>query len=139
MYYHPIPRLDGMIYELHGSCIFSKIDLKNDYHKIRMREGNEWKNTFKTKFGLHEWLVMPLGLKNAPSTFMILMNHVLWAYIGKFVMVYFDDILVYGKDLDENLVHLHSILEVLREKKLYANLNKCYFFMEKFVFFWFCS
>lgn len=105
-YRHPIHTLDNIIDELCGPSIFSKIDLRYGYHRIHMKPSDEWKMIFQTKFRLYKWLVIPFRLTNFLRNFMKFLNHVLKPFINKFVVVYFDEILVYSNTIEGHVANL---------------------------------
>ena len=125
---YPLPLISELLDRLNGSTVFSKIDLRNAYHRIRIREGDEWKTAFRTRYGHFEYLVMPFGLTNAPATFQAYINRALRGLVDDFCVVYLDDILVFSKSEEEHYQHLELVIERLRQAELYANPKKCEFF-----------
>jgi hypothetical protein len=126
-YKFPWPRMNDLMDCLSGVNYFSNIDLKGGYHHIRMREADEWKIAFKTNEILYEWIVMLFSLTHSLSTFMRLMNELLKYFIGNFVIVYLDHILVFSKNEEEHLRHLTLVMRRLQREKLLINLKKSSF------------
>ncbi|KAA3483464.1 DNA/RNA polymerases superfamily protein [Gossypium australe] len=131
---YPLPRIDDLFDQLKGASVFSKIDLRSGYHQLRVKEVDVHKTAFRTRYGHYEFLVMPFGLTNAPAAFMDLMNRVFQQYLDQFVMVFIDDILVYSRTEEEHDKHLRIVLQVLREKQLYAKFSKCEFWLREVAF-----
>ena len=131
---YPLPRVDDLFDQLQGAKVFSKIDLRSGYHQLKISKGDIPKTAFRTRYGHYEFLVMPFGLTNAPAAFMALMNKVFQPYLDQFVIVFIDDILIYSKSQEEHEQHLRIVLQILREKQLYAKLSKCEFWLDHVVF-----
>jgi transposase InsO family protein len=125
---YPLPLASELLDRLGGSTVFSKIDLRNAYHRIRIREGDEWKTAFRTRYGHFEYQVVPFGLTNAPATFQAYINRALRGLVDDFCIVYLDDILIFSKTEEEHYQHLELVIERLRRAELYANPKKCEFF-----------
>jgi transposase InsO family protein len=128
---HPLPLINEIQDIIQGAKYFSKYDITNAYNRLRIKEGDEWKTAFRTKFGHFEYNVMPFGLTNAPASFQRFIFDVLKGYLDKFVIAYLDDILVFSKTKAEHVEHNKKVLQRLREAKVTLKLKKCEFHVQK--------
>jgi hypothetical protein len=124
---YPIPLISEIIDELRKAKIYTRLDLPDAYHLVRIKEGDEWKTAFRCKFGHYEYNVIPFGLSNAPAAFQTFMNEIFADLLNKFTIVYLDDILIYSNDPKEHDEHVKIVLERLRKHGLCVNPKKCSF------------
>ena len=127
--YYPLPLADELLSILSAkkATIFTKIDLREAYYLLRIKPGDEWKTSFRCRYGQFEYCVMPFGLTNAPSYFQRYIQHVLRDYLDESVLAYFDDIIIFSQDLESHVKHVKAVLDRLREYNLFAKLEKCRF------------
>ena len=128
---HPLPRIDDLFNQLRGARVYSKIDLHTGYHRSRVMEADIPKTAFRMRYWHFEFMVMPFGLKNAPTAFMDLMHRVFQPYLDQFFIVFMDDILIYSQSEREHGDPLQVVLRLLRDHHLYAKLSKCEFWLTK--------
>ncbi|KAL0539461.1 hypothetical protein IC582_023673 [Cucumis melo] len=131
---YPLLRIDDLFDQLQGATVFSKIDLRSGYHQLRIKDGDVPKTAFRSRYGHYEFIVMSFCLTNAPAVFMDLMNRVFREFLDTFVIVFIDDILIYSKTEAEHEEHLRTVLQTLRDNKLYAKFSKCEFWLKQVSF-----
>lgn len=122
---HPLPLITESLERLAQAKYYTKLDVRDAYHRIRIKEGDEWKTAFRTRYGHFEYLVMPFGLTNAPAQFQAYMNEALAGLVDITCIVYLDDILIFSDTEEEHVGHVKEVLERLRKAKLYVKLSKC--------------
>jgi hypothetical protein len=117
-----------------GAQYFSKIDLKDAYYRLRIKPGDEWKTAFRTRYGHYEFLVVPMGVTNAPAAFQSYIHNALRGLVDDFCIVYLDDILIFSKTKEEHDEHLRRVCDRLRGAELYAKPSKCQFYRQEMEF-----
>lgn len=129
---YPFPRFDDLFDQVLGENIFSKIDLRSDYHQERIKDEYISNISFRTHYRHYKFVVVPFGINNASTTFMCLMNNIFKKYLEKFVMVFIDGILIYSRNEKKHEEYLQIVLNILRYHQLYDNFNKCEFYQNRF-------
>ncbi len=122
-----LPRIDELLEQVRNAIVFSLLDLRSGYHQVKLSQADVPKTAFITPMGLYEFRVLPFGLSNAPAVFSRFMSQVLAPFLGKFVVVYIDDILVFSRNLEEHLEHLQLIFEQLEKHQLHIKGSNCSF------------
>jgi hypothetical protein len=125
---YPLPRINDLFDQVGGEKRFSKLNLRLRYHQVRIKDEEINKTTFRKQYGHYEFVVIPFGIINVPTTFMCSMNSIFIKYLDKFVLVFIDNILVCSKIEEEHEEHLQIVLQTLREHKLYVKFDKCDFY-----------
>ena len=131
---YPLPLIKELQDRLGTVQWFMSLDIEEAYYWVRMKEGEEWKTAFQTRYGHYKYTVMPFGLKNAPATFQQLINNTVREYLNKFVITYLNDILIYSDTLEEHWQHMPKVLEKLSEKTLYIKKEKSRFEVQEVKF-----
>jgi hypothetical protein len=131
---YPLPLLSELQDRLQGAVWFTKFDIPGAYNRIRIKEGEEWKTAFRTRFGHYEYMVMPFGLTNAPATWQAFINNVLREHLDVFVVVYLDDILVYSRTYEEHVGHVRKVLQKLKDANLRIKPQKSEFHKQEVLF-----
>lgn len=126
----PMPTIDELIDELHGTTIFTKLDLRLSYHQIRMATKDVYKIAFRTHESHYEFLAMSFSLTNAPTTFQALLNMILKLYLKKCALVFFNDIHINSQNLEQHISHLQEVLQTIKVHQLFLKLSKCNFAQE---------
>lgn len=131
---YPLPLISEILDRIQGAQWFTKLDIKDAYYRIRIREGDEWKTAFRTRYGHYEYMVMPFGLTNAPATFQSYIHSALYGLLDVICIVYLDDILIFSKTREEHTKHVCQVLQRLQSAELYANPKKCVFYQKQVEF-----